>query len=247
MIQTFNYLNNIPFILLYLFEKKLSFSLLTGVYLLLSFIIYDISKYFFSLISTYLIKAFGTHEYASISLCFLTLVDVTFSFIFYFNSNFLIFIIYRIFVSFFNNSSSFMPLAISILYNNKKIPNKIQLFSSMQKFSNFLLFPLIYIIVSNLTDYTTFCLFLSVLDMLGFVFYVIIFKCCRNSKYDQDYFPEISEKENRKNIRVNNLLFDKSIKLGNSLGGNEYKAKYGENDNNRSNNKISKNTKSKFK
>ena len=86
MVQSFNYAIHIPFIILYLYIiKSINFELY--IYLSFSLVIYDISKYFFKLFSIKIIKLIGVHEYISFSLGLLILIQLGFSFTFYYHKN----------------------------------------------------------------------------------------------------------------------------------------------------------------
>lgn len=153
MVQSFNYAIHIPFIILYLYIiKSINFELY--IYLSFSLVIYDISKYFFKLFSIKIIKLIGVHEYISFSLGLLILIQLGFSFTFYYHKNLIIFIAYRLFLSLFNNLSSFIIFPMRILYNNKKIKNRLESFSFYQKFFNFLIFPIGIYMLSDLNSFS---------------------------------------------------------------------------------------------
>ena len=205
MVHSFNYINHIPFILLYLYNlKKIHFFIY--VYLTISLVIYDITKYFLKSFSIKMIRLIGVHEYLSFSLGLLILVHVGFSFIFYFYKNLLLFIVYRVFLSVFNNLSSFIIFPLSQLYNNKKIKNKLESFSFFQKFFIFLIFPISLITLNDLNSFSLFCLLLSIINIFCFIFYFIIFICNTNQK-EREYYPQISEKlPNKKNNNAINEI-----------------------------------------
>ena len=139
MVQSFNYINHIPFLLLYFYKfDNLNFS--NYIYLTFCLVIYEIAKYCFKIFPIKMVRLIGIHEYLSFSLGFLILIQLGFSICFYFYKHLIIFIIYRIFLSLFNNLSSFITFPISRLYDNKKINSRLEFFSFFQKFFNFLIF-----------------------------------------------------------------------------------------------------------
>lgn len=204
MVQSFNYAIHIPFIILYLYIiKSINFELY--IYLSFSLVIYDISKYFFKLFSIKIIKLIGVHEYISFSLGLLILIQLGFSFTFYYHKNLIIFIAYRLFLSLFNNLSSFIIFPMRILYNNKKIKNRLESFSFYQKFFNFLIFPIGIYMLSDLNSFSIICFFLSIINLFCFLLYLIIFIC--NNKNEKQYYPQVSEKiYNKKNNNIVNLI-----------------------------------------
>jgi len=204
MVQSFNFAIHIPFIILYLYIiKSINFELY--IYLSFSLVIYDISKYFFKLFSIKIMKLIGVHEYISFSLGLLILVQLGFSFSFYYNKNLIIFIAYRLFLSLFNNLSSFIIFPMRQLYNNKKIKNRLESFSFYQKFFNFLIFPIGIYILSDLNSFSIICFFLAIINLFCFLLYLIIFIC--NNKNEKQYYPQISEKiYNKKNNNIVNLI-----------------------------------------
>ena len=112
IIQSFNFLNHIPFLLLYLYSfNDLDFSKYS--YLAISLVIYDITKYFFKLFSVRMMKLIGVHEYLLFSLGLLIIIQLGYSFIFYYYKLLTVFISYRIFLSLFNNFSAFINFPLS--------------------------------------------------------------------------------------------------------------------------------------
>ena len=204
MVQSFNYAIHIPFILLYLYIiKTINFELY--IYLSFSLVIYDISKYFFKLFSIKIMKLIGVHEYISFSLALLILVQLGFSFSFYYHKSLIFFIAYRLFLSLFNNLSSFIIFPLRQLYNNKKIKNRLESFSFYQKFFNFVIFPIGIYILSDLNSFSIICFFLSIINLFCFLLYLIIFIC--NNKNEKQYYPQVSEKiYNKKNNNIVNLI-----------------------------------------
>ena len=205
IVQSFNYINHIPYILLYLYHLN---DINLSIYLHLTFIlvIYDIVKYFFKLFSIKMMQLIGIHEYLSCSIGFLIIIQVGFSFIFYYYKYLIVFISYRIFLSLFNNLSSFINFPISRLYSNKRINNKKELFTFLQKFFNFLIFPISILILNDLNSFSFFCLFLSIINIFCFLIYLFAF-LCNNSHKERQYYPQISEK--MQNRKVNNLKGNK--------------------------------------
>jgi hypothetical protein len=150
-------------------------------------------------------KLIGVHEYISFSLGLLILVQLGFSFTFYYHKNLIIFIAYRLFLSLFNNLSSFIIFPIKQLYNNKKTKNRLETFSFYQKFFNFLIFPIGIYILSDLNSFSILCFFLSIINLFCFLIYLIIFIC--KNKNEKQYYPQVSEKiYNKKNNNIVNLI-----------------------------------------
>ena len=211
MVQSFNYLNHIPFILLYLYViNDIDFILYANLTIIL--IIYDITKYFFKLFSIKMMRLIGIHEYLSFSLGLLIVIQVGFSFIFYYYKNLLLFIAYRILLSLFNNLSSFIIFPISRLYNNKKINNRLESFSFYQKIFNFLIFPLSMLILTDLNSFSLFCLLLSTINILCFILYLFTFMC-NNGKKERQYYPQVSEKVPNKNNNIINIIKEQNNKI----------------------------------
>ena len=191
MVHSFNYVIHIPFILLYLYIiKTINFELY--IYLSFCLVIYDISKFFFKAFSIKIMKLIGVHEFISFSLGLLILVQLGFSFTFYYHKNLIIFLAYRLFLSLFNNLSSFIIFPIKQLYNNKKTKNRLETFSFYQKFFNFLIFPIGIYILSDLNSFSILCFFLSIINLFCFLKYLIIFIC--KNKNEKQYYPQVSEK-----------------------------------------------------
>ena len=202
MVQSFNYINHIPFILLYIYHlNNINFTIY--IHITLGLVIYDIFKYFFKLFSIKMMRLIGIHEYLSFSLGFLIIIQIGFSIFFYYYKHLLIFIAYRIFLSLFNNLSSNITFPISLLYNNKKINKRMESFSFYQKFFNFLIFPICIFILSDLNSFSYFCLLLSIINIICFIIYLIVFLCNNNQK-EKMYYPQVSEKiQNKKNHNMN--------------------------------------------
>ena len=211
LVQSFNYINHLPFILLYLYIIN-DLNFLTYIYLTIILVIYDITKYFFKLISIKMMRLIGIHEFLSFSLGLLIIIQVGFSFIFYYYKSLLMFIVYRILLSLFNNLSSFIIYPISRLYNNKKINNRLESFSFYQKIFNFLIFPLGIVILTDLNSFSNFCLILSIINIFGFILYLITFMCNYNNK-ERQYYPQVSEKVPNKNNNIINIIKEQNNKI----------------------------------
>lgn len=211
LVQSFNYINHLPFILLYLYIIN-DLNFLTYIYLTTILVIYDITKYFFKLISIKMMRLIGIHEFLSFSLGLLIIIQVGFSFIFYYYKSLLMFIVYRILLSLFNNLSSFIIYPISRLYNNKKINNRLESFSFYQKIFNFLIFPLGIVILTDLNSFSNFCLILSIINIFGFILYLITFMCNYNNK-ERQYYPQVSEKVPNKNNNIINIIKEQNNKI----------------------------------
>ena len=211
IVQSFNYMSHIPFMILYL-NTELEPNNLNYILLVIFLVVYDITKYIFSFLLIKLIKLLDIHELISISICFLTMVQLIFSFILYYKRNLYIFILYRILLSLFNNINFFISSPIIVLFKNKKIPYKLKFFAILQRVTNFLLFP---VFLYLMHDYLSiFCFFLSIICFICFVLYVIVFICMDNKKYTINYYPQISEKESQKH--KNDLIFEQNVEQKNN-------------------------------
>ena len=211
MVHSFNYANYIPFIILYLYTIK-SINFTIYIYLSFSLVIYDITKYFFKLFSIKMMKLIGVHEYVSFSLGLLVIIQIGFSFVFYYHKSLIIFISYRIFLSLFNNLSSFITFPLSRLYNNKKFNYRLESFSFFQKFFNFLIFPIALIVLNDLNSFSFFCLFISVINIFCFITYLITFIC--NNNKEKQYYPQVSEKIKYKNNKyIINMIKEQNNKI----------------------------------
>ena len=209
IIQSFNYLNHIPLLLLYLYHiKDLDFEIYS--YLSISLVIYDITKYFFKLFSIRMMKLIGVHEYLLFSLGLLIIIQLGYSFIFYYYKLLTIFISYRLFLSLFNNLSSFINFPLSRLYDNKKINNRIENFTFSQKLFNFLIFLISFFILKDLNSIHVFCFLLSLLNFIGFILYLIIFVC--KDQNEKQYYPQVSEKIQNKKTKNENFIKEKNNK-----------------------------------
>ena len=210
MVQSFNYINHIPFILLYIYHlNNINFS--TYIHLVFGLVIYDISKYFIKIYSVKMMRLIGIHEYLSFSLGLLIITQIGFSILFYYYKHLFIFILYRIFLSLFNNLSSNITFPISRLYNNKKINKRMESFSFYQKFFNFLIFPISIFILTDLNSFSYFCLLLSIINIICFIIYLIVF-LCNNNQNEKVYYPQISEKVQYKKNHNLNLIKEQNNK-----------------------------------
>ena len=205
IVQSFNYMNHIPFIILYL-NNELGLNNLNYILLVIFFVAYDVMKYIFSFFIIRIIKLLDTHELITISICFLTMIQLIFSFVLYYKRNLYIFILYRALLSLFNNINSFISIPIIVLFKNKKIPYKLQFFAILQRITNFLLFPVILYFIHGYLS--IFCFFLSIICFICFILYTIIFICMNNKKYSFNYYPQISEKGSRKH--KNDLIYEQN-------------------------------------
>ena len=203
--HSFNYLNHITFILLSLKEKE-KIEKSYHVYIIIYFIIYELMKYVTNNITIKFIKFIGDHVYYSLSICILAVINLIFSFISFSYSNIFVYILYRIFMSLFNNIASYIDLPISLLYQKKEFHFKKRNFSFLQKISNFLFFLCFLKCFKYSKNFNFYCFFLAFLNLLCFIFTLIILGCNKESIYNK-YYPNVQEREtyqlNEKNKKNN--------------------------------------------
>ena len=203
--HSFNYLNHITFILLSLKEKE-KIEKSYHVYIIIYFIIYELMKYVTNNITIKFIKFIGDHVYYSLSICILAVINLIFSFISFSYSNIFVYILYRIFISLFNNIASYIDLPISLLYQKKEFHFKKRNFSFLQKISNFLFFLCFLKCFKYSKNFNFYCFFLAFLNLLCFIFTLIILGCNKESIYNK-YYPNVQEREtyqlNEKNKKNN--------------------------------------------
>ena len=77
---SFNYLNYIPFIIIYLRETKI-LDIYHNIYLLIYFIMYEVIKYFSFGLTIRINDLIGEHYYYSLSICIISVINLIFSFI----------------------------------------------------------------------------------------------------------------------------------------------------------------------
>ena len=191
--HTFNYFNYISFMLIILRDVKKNNSS-TNLYIILFYIIYDITKFFTNNITLRINRLIGEYEYYSISICILSVINLIFSFISYSYLNIYIFILYRISISLFNNISQYIDLPLSILYSRRELYYKKRNYSFLQKINIFFFFLVFLIFYKVFERFYIFCFILSILNLLCFVLSLIL-GCNRENIYRQ-YYPTIPEKDN---------------------------------------------------
>ena len=191
--HTFNYLNYISFMLIIIRDEEKK-NISTNLYIILFFIIYDISKFFTNSITLRINRFIGDYAYYSISICILSVINLIFSFISFSYSNIYIFIFYRIFISLFNNISQSIDLPLSLLYSRREFYYKKRNFSFLQKINIFLFYLIFLVFFKLLKNFYVFCFLLSILNLFCFTFSLIIIGCKRENIYKQ-YYPTISEKD----------------------------------------------------
>ena len=220
--HSFNYLNYISFLLIIIRDKE-NMEISLNLYIILFFIIYDITRFFTSNLTSKISRFIGDHAYYCISICILSVINLIFSYVAFNYSNIFIFIFYRICISLFNNIAQYIDLPIFLLYTRKQFPYKKRNFSLFQKFSNFLFFFVFLCFYDYFSNFYIYCFFLSILNLLCFTISLLILCCNRESAYNQ-YYPNYSEKENinasyarPKLIAKNNSINDKGPKNKNNL------------------------------
>ena len=223
--HSFNYLNHITFILLSLKEKE-KIEKSYHVYIIIYFIIYEIMKYVTNNITIKFIKFIGDHVYFSLSICILAVINLIFSFVSFSYSSIFVYILYRIFISLFNNIASYIDLPISLLYQKKELYFKKRNFSFLQKVSNFLFFLCFLLFFKYSKNFNFHCFFLAFLNLICFIFTLIILGCNKESIYNK-YYPNVPEREtyelkekNKKNNKEeipNKNTNDMEIKIDNTI------------------------------
>ena len=193
MAQSFNYLNYIPFIIIFLRESK-NIDLNNNIFLLIYFVSYEIVKYFSSCLTNQINYLIGEHFYYSLSICVLSIINLIFSFVSFSYNNIFIFILHRIFISLFNNIASNIDLPLSLFYSKKQIIFKKRNFSFIQKLTNFFFFFFYLLFFNHFKQFYLFCFILSVLNLICFILSLIIMTCHKENLYNK-YIQSLSDKE----------------------------------------------------
>ena len=193
MIQSFNYLNYIPFIIIFLREIK-NIDIYNNIFILIYFISYEIAKYFSPSLTIRINALIGDHFYYTLSICILSVINLIFSFFTFSYFNIYILVAHRILISLFNNIASNIDLPLSLFYSKKQIIFKKRNFSFIQKLTNFLFFFFYLLFFNSLKKFYIFCFRLSVLNLFGFIISLIIITCHKENLYNR-YIPNLSEKE----------------------------------------------------
>ena len=192
--HSFNYMSYIPFLILILREKE-KMELDVNLYIIIYFIIYDIIKYFTNNITLKINRFIGDHAYYALSICFLSVINLIFSFLSFSYKNILTFLFHRFFISLFNNIAPYINLPLSLFYKRNKIPYKKRNFSFLQKISNFMFFLFFLINFQYSKNFSFFCFFLAFLNSLCFIISLAILGCNREN-INNKYYPSISERDN---------------------------------------------------
>ena len=209
--HSFNHLNFISFTLIIIRdEQKMNTS--TNLYIILYFIIYDIIKFFTNNMTLRVNRLIGEHVYYSISICILSVMNLIFSFISFSYSNIYIFILYRIYISLFNNISLYIDLPISLLYSRRQFYYKKRNFSFFQKIHTPFFFLVFLLFFNYFKKLYIFCFFLAILNLLCFIISLVILGCNREKIYTQ-YYPTIPEKD----IISGNYSTQKKLRTKNNI------------------------------
>ena len=193
MIQSFNYLNYIPFMIIFLREIK-NIDINDNIFILIYFISYEIAKFFSSGLTMRINGLIGDHFYYSLSICILSVINLIFSLISFSYFNIYVLVTHRILISLSNNIASNIDLPLSLFYSKKQIIFKKRNFSFIQKLTNFLFFFFYLLFFNALKKFYIFCFLISVLNLFGFIISLIIISCHKENLYDR-YIPNLSEKE----------------------------------------------------
>ena len=190
---SFNYLNYIPFIIIFLREVK-NIDLSNNINLLLYFIIYEIIKYISMGLTIKLNDLIGEYFYYSLSLCILSLTNLIFSFLSLSYNDIFIYISHRILISLFNNIASSIDLPLSLFYSKKQMIFKKRNFSFIQKLTNFLFFVFFLFFYNYLKKFYIYFFLCSVLNLVSFICSLILLFFHREKVYN-NYIPHIPEKD----------------------------------------------------
>ena len=190
---SFNYLNYIPFIIIFLREVK-NIDLSNNINLLLYFIIYEIIKYISMGLTIKLNDLIGEYFYYSLSLCILSLTNLIFSFLSLSYNDIFIYISHRIIISLFNNIASSIDLPLSLFYSKKQMIFKKRNFSFIQKLTNFLFFVFFLFFYNYLKKFYIYFFLCSVLNLVSFICSLILLFFHREKVYN-NYIPHIPEKD----------------------------------------------------
>lgn len=236
--HSFNHLNYIPFLIILIRNTK-EINIKYHIFFACHFIIYEIFKFFSSFLTSKMNVFLGEHAYYSISICVLSLINLAFSIVSYSHSNIYIFICYRIFISLFNNISSYIDLPISLIYSIKFRSYKKRNFSFFQKISNIIVITSFLYFFNNVKKFYIFFFTLSVTNLICFIVSLIILSCKGEEVYDR-YYPAYSEKEDsNKNSKVSQKKYKELDKDNNNISkqnGNESNNMDNSNNNNLSTN-----------
>ena len=194
MTHSYNYLNYIPFIIIYIRETK-QMDFFNNIFLLIYFIIYEITKYPSFSLTIRINDLIGEYYYYLFSICILSVINLIFSFLSFSFFNIFILITYRLFISLFNNIVSSIDLPLSLLYTKKQIIFKKRNFSFFQKLTNFIFFFYFLIFYHFLKQFYIYCFIGSLMNLISFILCLILISCHNENLYNK-YIPSISEKEN---------------------------------------------------
>ena len=202
--QTINYINHIPYLLLYL-PKITRSNVDDSIFIIFCFIIYDIVKYLTKIITAKFSKIIGQHQYYMISLLNLSIINGLFYIVSIFIDNIFIYTFYRSLISIFNNIASFINLPISALYKPSENHHMLEIFSFMQKFSVFLFFFFFAKFYHFLSVFNNYYLISAILNLLNFIFYYLLHKYYSGFKNlaKNQYFKEISEVSVNNSVDIN--------------------------------------------
>ena len=246
--NNFSYMNNIPFLLLYLSNDQNKFyksDLIKLILLVITYLSYDITKFIFYYITKICVKLFRPNNYYSFALLFTAFSNLSFLLIFFLQINIYKFIIYRIIISLFNNVNEFyvnIPLEY-IFYNSKKnIDNKIDYYLSFQSFNKIIFYLFLFFRIKQLEDFRLICGVTAIGNIICFIIFFTMSKCYEkkdslkpNCNNDNIINENIND-ENKNNENVNNINIMQEIDL------KEKKQNNFANNNNKKNNLNKNNT-----
>ena len=208
--HSFNYINYIPYTLLYLLEEK-KLSYMMYLFLALSFIIYEFARYLFLFLIIKLIKRIGRQHYFETSFLIQTATQFTFIFIFQkFQNNIYVFNAYRLILSLTNSSEYFIKIPVKFLYKREKMPNIISRVNYTKKFGYILTFFFCFLFIKKLSNYFKLLCFIICIDVTCTVLYLIYIPCIEDK--NNEIFPEY-ELNNIENF-INELSRIKEQSLG---------------------------------
>ena len=206
--HTINYMNHVPYLLLYL-SKLTNSDINVSIYIILCFVSYDFFQYITRSLTAKLMKIYSQQKYYLISLSILTMISSAFFIITNFYDNIYVYIIYRSLISVFNNIASLIYLPINLLYQRSEVPKMLISFTFIQKISTFIFFFFFMVLYKHFIKFPNFFVFSAVFNFLTFGLYYALFKCYKGYGKIKNYYPQISSvPENNNNFNPKNISID---------------------------------------
>lgn len=200
--HTINYMNHIPYLLLYL-SKLTKFDINVFIYIILCFVTYDFFQYLTRSLTSKLMKKYSHNIFYLISLSLLAIISGTFFLITIFFDNIYIFIIYRALISIFNNISSLIYIPINLLYQRSQVPKMLISFTFIQKISTFIFFFFFTKSYTFFIKFPKFFVFSALFNFVTLILYYALFKCYEGYGKIKEYYPQIDvSSEIHKHVKV---------------------------------------------